>query len=192
MGHKHAERLIQLPFRRQVWNKTLNWTGRVNLSIKQPSQLLQMTPNILYVCWRRSMFLPLHTYCRQCHVVVLWRWYEVRAIGLMEKLIRGQASHLYLLTHFHPSHCPPRTHLPLSVIHSPTTADELILSHTLCLHWIAVPFSPYSGAIPFSPPERKKWPFVSTPSPIRCPSLSFLPLLSILLFLSSAGVWSRL
>lgn len=49
-------------------------------------------------------------------------------IGLMEKLIRGQSSHPNLLTHFH---LLPLC--PLSVIHSPTTANELILSHTLCL-----------------------------------------------------------
>lgn len=50
----------------------------------------------------------------------------------MEKLIRGSASRPHLLTHFHPSHHPP-LQLPLSVIHSPSTANELILSHTLCL-----------------------------------------------------------
>lgn len=107
----------------------------------------------------------------------------------MEKLIRGQASHPHLLTHFHPYHHPP-LHPPLSVIHSPTTADELILSHTLCVQLYL--FSPYSAALLFSLPERKRWPFVPTTSPIRCPSLSFLPLLSVLLFLSSASVGSRL
>lgn len=50
----------------------------------------------------------------------------------MEKLIRGHSSHPNPLTHFHPSHHPP-LHLLLSVSHSPSAANELILRHTLCL-----------------------------------------------------------
>lgn len=61
----------------------------------------------------------------------LWRELKVQHVELMEKLIRGQSSHPNLLTHFHPSHYVPL--LPLSVTHSPTAVNELILSHTLCL-----------------------------------------------------------
>lgn len=61
--------------------------------------------------------------CKEC---------KVQHVGLMEKLIRGQSSHPNLLTHFHPSHYAP-LHLPLSVSHSPTAVNELMLSHTLCL-----------------------------------------------------------
>lgn len=87
----------------------------------------------------------------------------------MEKLIRVQASHPHLLTHFHPSH-HPSLHLPLSVIHSPTTANKLILCHTLCLQMYLFLRTVQLGFF-FPPPESERWLLAPTMSPIRCPSI---------------------
>lgn len=89
----------------------------------------------------------------------------------MEKLIRGSASRPHLLTHFHPSHHPP-LQLPLSVIHSPSTANELILSHTLCLQLYLFLRTVQHGFFFFlPPPESERRLLAPTMSPIRCPSI---------------------
>lgn len=58
----------------------------------------------------------LFSFTYSCHMVEVGVKEQVAIIGskshrLMEKLIRGQDSHLHLLTHFHPSH---HLHLHLS------------------------------------------------------------------------------
>lgn len=87
----------------------------------------------------------------------------------MEKLIRGQVQSSPPSDPFPPLPSPPFLHLPSSVIHSPTSANELILSHTICLQLHlslrTVPLSLF-----FPPPERERL-FVPTMSPIRCPSI---------------------
>lgn len=93
-------------------------------------------------------------------VARLWRECKVQLVGLMEKLIRGQSSHPNLLTHFRPSHYVP-LHLPLSVSHSPTAVNELMLSHTLCLQlYLFLLRSVRRG-------RTETWLFATATSPIR-------------------------
>ena len=109
---------------------------------------------------------------------------EIRAVRLPVKLIRDQVSHPHPVTHFHLAHHP--IHL-CSVIHRHMTANEHILSHIMPA---AVPFSCCSAT--FFPPSPEGGGYLFPPcfqldALIFIP-LSFLPTLSILLFLSSAGV----
>lgn len=118
----------------------VTWTGACRADDHQPPSMNKLTSTNIKKCVNDRnlgsfvvvVVVGSHFYTSQFCSSYVCKECKVQHVGLMEKLIRGQSSHPNLLTHFHPSHYAP-LHLPLSVSHSPTAVNELMLSHTLCL-----------------------------------------------------------